>query len=80
MDVGNQTAVGNVDTEGMTPSTITIRDTEFHVFTEENRTLLIWQEDSAYFVFDAWGMTESEALLAALSVRPMEDPGTEPAD
>ncbi len=77
LDAGNETAVGNVDTEGLAPSVISIRDMEFHVFTGENRTLLIWQEDSVFFVFDAWGMTKQEAILAAMSVCPLENTGTE---
>ena len=69
-----------IDTEGLVPSSVTFRGREMRMFSEDGRVVLIWEEEDRYFVMDTGGLTESEALLAALSVRPMEDPGTEPAD
>ena len=71
IDVHNGDMLYDADTEGMACSEVSIGDKNLQLFHDADEYVLIWQEDSLYFVLDAEGLTESEVTLAAMSACPI---------
>ena len=76
LDVNSESVVENVNTEGMTEKSVRIGGKDLRVFHSDGKSFIIWQEDSLYFILSAINMTETEAILVAVSVTAVDDPGT----
>lgn len=70
LDISGQSIAGTINTEGMESSLTHLNGEDLQVFHHENEYVIIWQEGECHFVLNAKNLTESEAILAALSVSP----------
>ena len=68
LDVYSNSALVNLNTEGMTEKTVDLAGTEMHVFSKEDHYCVIWHGSSCYFVLQTYGLCEGEALAIAMSV------------
>lgn len=75
LTVCNACVQANTNTEGTKPSIVHLDGRELHLFSGENMTVVIWQEEDCYFVLQAWGWktADDDLLRMALSVTPLEE-------
>ncbi len=73
LDVCSADATGAINTENMDASSVTINGREIRVFRNDRESFLIWQENEVCFSMNTRNLTETEALLAMMSVSPAVD-------
>ncbi len=73
LDVFSMYLSTNINTEEMTRSETVIQGRSFIIYEGNGEVVVVWQDDQAYFVLDAEGLTVNETLLAALSVEQYSD-------
>ena len=72
LEVYTAECMTNIDTEGMSRTTMKMADKELQVFHQDQHYVMVWHDKDAYFVVQTWNMREAEAITAALSVQPKE--------
>ncbi len=76
LDVNSENALSSVNTEGMAEKAVRVGGKDLRVFHTDGKSFVIWQEGSLCFILSSMGLSEAEAVLAAVSVTAVDDPGT----
>ena len=76
LDVSSVDVSASINTEGMIQKNVRAAGIDLRVFHADGKSFVIWQEDNLCFILSSMGLSEAEAILAAVSVTAVDDPGT----
>ena len=69
LDAYSENCITNIDTEGMTRTTLSLTGKNYELFRKDNRFVLVWHEGQYYLALTAESISEAEAIVCAMSVQ-----------